>query len=286
MFCPPRMLLPGVGRAVLPVPGRAARLRAGRAEGVLLAAARAAARRARAAGRDVGGRGRQPHAGPRAGALDELGAGQPRHDPARPRRRRRVAGVGAAQRRACRRAHVHPLPSRRARARRAAGAGAVLDAARVGRAVARARPGRERGHALAPRRGARSRSAGCRPRTPPCSARWRRSRSRRCGRSRTTSKDPALLPQGEAARWFILDCIRRARPRRASSAGVSPKAVNRFLRSLPHEHQLNVADRPGRSLGRARRRRRDAGAAEEGGRRCEARPRRRGRARASARFGW
>ena len=74
VFCPPRVLLPGNPGAVLPVPRRAPRLRAGRAEGVLLAVARAAARRARAAARHVGGRGRQPRAGSRAGALAELGA--------------------------------------------------------------------------------------------------------------------------------------------------------------------------------------------------------------------
>ena len=95
VFCPPRMLLPETAGAVLPVPRRAAGLRAGRAEGVLLAAAGAPARRARAAGRHLGGRGRQPHAGPRAGARDELGAGQPRHHPAPARRRRRMAGLGA-----------------------------------------------------------------------------------------------------------------------------------------------------------------------------------------------
>jgi hypothetical protein len=50
--------------------------------------------------------------------------------------------------------------------------------------------------------------------------------------------DPALLPQGDAARWFILDCIRRKV--RDGRLDVSAKAVNRFLRSLPHEHQLNV----------------------------------------------
>ena len=50
---------------------------------------------------------------------------------------------------------------------------------------------------------------------------------------------PALLPTGEAARWFILDCIRR-RVRDDRLAGVSSGAVNRFLRSLSHEHQLTV----------------------------------------------
>ena len=52
-------------------------------------------------------------------------------------------------------------------------------------------------------------------------------------------ENPSLLPKSEAARWFILDCIRR-RVRDERLTGVSPKAVNRFLRSLPHEHQLNL----------------------------------------------
>jgi len=51
--------------------------------------------------------------------------------------------------------------------------------------------------------------------------------------------EPALLPKGEAARWFILDCLRRL-VRDERLAPVSPRAVNRFLKSLPHEHQLNV----------------------------------------------
>jgi hypothetical protein len=51
--------------------------------------------------------------------------------------------------------------------------------------------------------------------------------------------NPALLPSGEAARWFILDCIRR-RVRDDKLGNVSTKAVNAFLRSLPHEHQLTV----------------------------------------------
>ena len=82
VFCPPRAAAAGEARAVLPVPRRTAGLRARRAEGVLLAAARAPARRARAAAGHLGGRRRQPRPGPRAGALDELGPRQPRDDPA------------------------------------------------------------------------------------------------------------------------------------------------------------------------------------------------------------
>lgn len=52
-------------------------------------------------------------------------------------------------------------------------------------------------------------------------------------------EDPALLPKGEAARWFILDCIRR-RVRDGTLGAVTKRAVNRFLRALPREHQLTV----------------------------------------------
>ncbi len=45
----------------------------------------------------LGGRRRQPHPGPRARAVDELGARQPRDDPPPARRRRRMAGLGAAR---------------------------------------------------------------------------------------------------------------------------------------------------------------------------------------------
>jgi hypothetical protein len=52
-------------------------------------------------------------------------------------------------------------------------------------------------------------------------------------------RDPSLLPRGDAARWFILDCIRRA-VRDGRLEGVSARAVNRFLRALSPEHQLTV----------------------------------------------
>jgi hypothetical protein len=48
---------------------------------------------------------------------------------------------------------------------------------------------------------------------------------------------PDLLPQGDSARWFILDCIRQfVRDGRADA--FRPKVINRFLRSLSSEHQL------------------------------------------------
>jgi hypothetical protein len=51
--------------------------------------------------------------------------------------------------------------------------------------------------------------------------------------------DPGLLPRGEAARWFILDCVRK-RVRDDRLGPVGKRAVNRFLRALPREHQLTV----------------------------------------------
>jgi hypothetical protein len=48
---------------------------------------------------------------------------------------------------------------------------------------------------------------------------------------------PDLLPTGDSARWFILDCIRQF-VRDGRAAGMPPKAVKRFLRSLSAEHQL------------------------------------------------
>jgi hypothetical protein len=49
--------------------------------------------------------------------------------------------------------------------------------------------------------------------------------------------DPKALPQGEAARWFILNCIRQAvRDDRLGAA--SPTTINRFVAALPREHQL------------------------------------------------
>jgi hypothetical protein len=49
--------------------------------------------------------------------------------------------------------------------------------------------------------------------------------------------DPKLMPAGDTARWFILDCIRQfVRDGRADA--MPGKLVNRFLRSLSPEHQL------------------------------------------------
>ena len=50
-------------------------------------------------------------------------------------------------------------------------------------------------------------------------------------------RNPSLLPTGESARWFILDCIRQfVRDGRADD--LPPKQINRFLASLSQEHQL------------------------------------------------
>ncbi|MFO1148845.1 MAG: hypothetical protein U1E62_10765 [Alsobacter sp.] len=50
-------------------------------------------------------------------------------------------------------------------------------------------------------------------------------------------RQPDLLPKGDAARWFILDCIRQ-HVRAGRANGVPARVVNRFLRSLSTEHQL------------------------------------------------
>jgi hypothetical protein len=50
---------------------------------------------------------------------------------------------------------------------------------------------------------------------------------------------PSSLPTGDAARWFILNCIRQ-HVRDGTLQGVTPDMVNRFLSSLPPEHQLTL----------------------------------------------
>ncbi|HSK09120.1 MAG TPA: AAA family ATPase [Vicinamibacterales bacterium] len=50
---------------------------------------------------------------------------------------------------------------------------------------------------------------------------------------------PETLPAGDTARWFVLNCIRQ-NVRDGKLQGLKPRAVNRFLRSLPHEHQLTL----------------------------------------------
>ncbi len=50
---------------------------------------------------------------------------------------------------------------------------------------------------------------------------------------------PDLLPKTEAARWFVLNCIRQlVRDERLSH--LKPAKVNKFLRSLPAESQLTL----------------------------------------------
>lgn len=50
---------------------------------------------------------------------------------------------------------------------------------------------------------------------------------------------PDLLPRTDAARWFVLNCIRQ-HVREGRLSHLKPRAVNRFLRSLSPEQQLNV----------------------------------------------
>ena len=49
----------------------------------------------------------------------------------------------------------------------------------------------------------------------------------------------SLLPKTEAARWFILNCIRQ-HVRDGKLSHLKPRMVNRFLRSLTPENQLTV----------------------------------------------
>jgi hypothetical protein len=48
-----------------------------------------------------------------------------------------------------------------------------------------------------------------------------------------------MLPRGDTARWFVLNSIRQ-QVKEGKLDGIRPRAVNRFLRSLPHEHQLTL----------------------------------------------
>ena len=50
---------------------------------------------------------------------------------------------------------------------------------------------------------------------------------------------PEALPRGDAARWFVLNCIRQ-HVRDGKLEGLKPRTVNRFLKSLPYEHQLTL----------------------------------------------
>ena len=52
-------------------------------------------------------------------------------------------------------------------------------------------------------------------------------------------EEPALLPQADSARWFILSGIRQL-VRDGKAGQFKPRTVNRFLRSLTPEHQLTV----------------------------------------------
>ena len=50
---------------------------------------------------------------------------------------------------------------------------------------------------------------------------------------------PEFLPRTEAARWFVLNCVRQ-HVRDGRLSNVKPRAVNRFLRSLAPEQQLTI----------------------------------------------
>ena len=186
----------------------------------------------------LGGRRRQPPAGPRAGARHEFGSGQSRDHPATCASMPTNGRIGRAARRARGNPKLPHLHAGRADARSAARSGAVFDAARLGAAVAVRSTWRKRPASSVARPGARSPSAAFRRRMPRFSARLQRKRSARWPRLKATSKNPRRC--------------RRARPRAGSSqlhpperAGrtlhrFKPRAVNRFLRSLPPESQLTL----------------------------------------------
>lgn len=50
-------------------------------------------------------------------------------------------------------------------------------------------------------------------------------------------ENPGALPDGESARWFILNCVRQL-VKDDRLRALPHRAVNRFLASLPSEHQL------------------------------------------------
>ncbi len=50
---------------------------------------------------------------------------------------------------------------------------------------------------------------------------------------------PELLPKTDAARWFVLNCVRQ-HVRDGQLAHLKPRTVNRFLRALQPEQQLTV----------------------------------------------
>jgi len=52
-------------------------------------------------------------------------------------------------------------------------------------------------------------------------------------------REPETLPQGESGRWFVLDCMRQ-HVREGRLEAVEPAVIDRFMRALPDEHQLQV----------------------------------------------
>ena len=50
---------------------------------------------------------------------------------------------------------------------------------------------------------------------------------------------PDKLPKAEAARWFVLNCIRQL-VRDDRLTGIKPRAIEKFLRSLTNEQQLTL----------------------------------------------
>ena len=129
--------------------------------------------------------------------------------------------------------------ARRADAAGAGRAGAVLDAARLGAAVARARSRRGCRHPEPARPAARWRSAGV---SAEDAAVFCALAEEQIGAMRPIEDyivQPNFLPQTDAARWFILNCVRQ-HVRDGRLSHLKPRAVNRFLRGLQPEQQLTV----------------------------------------------
>ena len=134
---------------------------------------------------------------------------------------------------------LHRQHARRADAAGAGRAGAVLDAARLDAAVARARHG---GGVRHPRSNETRRALAFGRLSAEDAVVFCALAEEAIGPVRPLEdyiRQPELLPQADSARWFVLNCIRQF-VRDGKAARFKPRVINRFLRSLSSEHQLTV----------------------------------------------
>ena len=164
-----------------------------------------------------------------------------------------MARLGGRQRRARGHPQLHRLHAGRADAAGAGRAGAVLDAARLGAAVAGARPG---GSLRASSRARLRRALAFGRLSAEDAAVFCALAEEAIGAMRPLEdyiEHPELLPQADAARWFILNCIRQhvrdGTLRRFQAAHGQPLPAQPAARASAH-----AAYRSGRTMGRARRR--------------------------------